>query len=331
MDFEAIVSKLAESTRLPRDEILRKIRAKQEELSGLVSAAGAAHIIANELGVQTLPPLRALVRAEDLKDGTNSVEISLRVVRVFPVREFERQGTKGKVLNVIAGDETGNVRLVLWGRNAELADKIAEGQVIRVVSGYVKLDRAGKAELHAGNRTRLILNPDDERSRAIPEIAAIMAERPKVTYIADLKGAGEGARIRAAVLKVFQRQPFFEVCPSCGRSLSNGECREHKAVQPAKALIVSAMLDDGTGSIRATFFKKAAEQLLGMSTADAEKIAGLAGNPLVVLTATDRIIGREKVFSGRARRNEMFGRLEMIADSVEEMDVSGEINALLKD
>lgn len=330
MDFEALVSKIAEATSLPKEEILRKIREKQEELSGLVSAVGAAHIIANELKVPTLPPIRTLVRAEDLKEGMNSVEMSLRVGRIFPVREFERPGgIKGKVLNVVAGDETGTVRVVLWGRNAELADKMAEGQAIRVVQGYVKMDRTGLPELHAGNRTRIILNPDDERSKSLPEFKA-MVEKSKALSIAELKGAGETARIRAAVMKVFQRQPFFEVCPTCGKSLSSGECPEHKAVPPARALIVSVMLDDGTGNIRATFFRKGAEQILGMSTQDAEKIASLAGNPLVALTATEKIIGREKVFNGRARRNEMFGgRLEMIVDSVEEVDISAEIGALL--
>ncbi len=337
MDFEALVSKIAEATSLPKEEILRKIREKQEELSGLVSAIGAAHIIANELKVPTLPPIRTLVRAEDLKDGMNSVEMSLRVGRIFPVREFERPGgVKGKVLNVIAGDETGTVRVVFWGRNAELADKMAEGQAIRVVQGYVKMDRTGRPELHAGNRTRIILNPDDERSKSLPEVnKAMMAEKSnnnnRALYIGELKGAaGETARIRAAVMKVFQRQPFFDVCPTCGKSLSSGECPEHKSVQPAHALIVSVMLDDGTGNIRATFFRKGAEQILGMSTQDAEKIASLAGNPLVALTVTEKIIGREKVFNGRARRNEMFGgRLEMIVDSVEEVDLPAEIGALL--
>lgn len=332
MDFEALVSKIAEATGIPKEEILRKIREKQEELSGLVSAVGAAHIIANELKVPTLPPIRTLVRAEDLKEGMNSVEMSLRLGRIFPVREFERPGgIKGKVLNAVAGDETGTVRVVLWGRNAELADKMAEGQVIRVVQGYVKMDRMGRPELHAGNRTRIILNADDERSRSLPEVKARLVEKSNMALsIAELKGAGETARIRAAVMKVFQRQPFFEVCPTCGKSLSSGECPEHKAVQPAKALIVSVMLDDGTGNIRATFFRKGAEQILGMSTQDAEKIATLAGNPLVALTSTEKIIGREKVFNGRARRNEMFGgRLEMIVDSVEEVDLPAEIGTLL--
>jgi hypothetical protein len=50
--FEEIVKRIAEKSGLPQDDILAKIETKCSQLSGLISKDGAAHIVANELGVQ---------------------------------------------------------------------------------------------------------------------------------------------------------------------------------------------------------------------------------------------------------------------------------------
>ena len=47
-----IIEKIKEHANISEDEINSKIKAKMEQLSGLISEEGAAHIISNELGIK---------------------------------------------------------------------------------------------------------------------------------------------------------------------------------------------------------------------------------------------------------------------------------------
>ena len=52
--YEDIISKIKSGSKLSEEEIEAKIEAKLKQLSGLISKNGAAHIIANELGVKLI-------------------------------------------------------------------------------------------------------------------------------------------------------------------------------------------------------------------------------------------------------------------------------------
>ena len=52
-ELEELIHTVSEKTGLGEDEIKKKVKEKQRELSGLVSETGAAYIVANELGVKT--------------------------------------------------------------------------------------------------------------------------------------------------------------------------------------------------------------------------------------------------------------------------------------
>lgn len=323
MDFDQTVEKLVTESGLSKEEVMQLINAKKTELAGLVSDLGAAHIVANELGVQTLPPLRTTYHVVDLQAGLTSIDLVARVFRVYELREFERKGVKGQVANVLIGDETGTVRLVLWGKHAAAVEQLSKNDVVQITGGYVKVDQQAKPELHTGSRTRLLINPENERAKELPMADAVKSAQP--VTIPEIK---EGAlvRIRASILKVFQRSPFYDVCPTCGKSA--GGCG-HKPEKSNKALIINALLDDGEGTLRAVFFRSAAEAVLGLNQADAEKLAELGGNPLVVLTSTDKNLGKEKIFEGTVRKNKMFDRLELIVNKVEETDTQREVETLL--
>ena len=52
MPYDEIIQMIKESSSLSQDEIEDKIKAKTEQLAGLISKEGAAHIVANELGLK---------------------------------------------------------------------------------------------------------------------------------------------------------------------------------------------------------------------------------------------------------------------------------------
>ncbi len=72
------------------------------------------------------------------------------------IREFERpDGTKSKVSNIYVSDETGRIRVVLWGEHAELVNELDIGSEIRIIDAYAKSGRNEEVELSAGARTRI--------------------------------------------------------------------------------------------------------------------------------------------------------------------------------
>jgi replication factor A1 len=72
------------------------------------------------------------------------------------IREFERQdGTKSRVSNIYISDETGRIKVALWGEHAELVNELDIGSEIRIVDAFAKSGRNEEVELSAGARTRI--------------------------------------------------------------------------------------------------------------------------------------------------------------------------------
>jgi replication factor A1 len=72
------------------------------------------------------------------------------------VREFERpDGTKSRVSNIYISDETGRIRVALWGEHANMVGELDIGSEIRIVDAYAKPGRNEEVELSAGSRTSI--------------------------------------------------------------------------------------------------------------------------------------------------------------------------------
>jgi len=90
-------------------------------------------------------------------------------------------------------------------------------------------------------------------------------------------------------------------------------CAEHSAVTPDFSYVMNVVLDDGTETIRCTFFRNQAERLLSKSK---EEIMKFRDTPESFEAAKTELLGNQLKLVGRVNKNDMFDRLEFLAQLV---------------
>lgn len=240
-----------------------------------------------------------------------SVNIIGEVTNIFGINEFERDGRKGKVGNLVINDGSNGIRLSLWNEQTELLKELKVGDILKIENAYSKEGMRG-IELQANKSTRIQKNPEGV------EIQKAAANRVKVSELQD----GSTAEIRGAIVNIYGDNFVYEMCPKCNKKTSNGMCQKCGKVEPGKLVVVNAMIDDGTGIIRSTFFRKNAEKLLGMSTEEAL-------NNGKVLLRKEQLLGKEIIVEGRVKRNEIMNRLEFTVSDIKNVEPVREAEVLL--
>ena len=169
--IDLIVTKSGKS----KEKVLQLIEAKKKELDGYVTDEGAASLVARELDLdlfesQVTPELKLTIR--DLVAGMTGVSLNVRVIRIFPVRTFQRkQGGEGQVASIIGNDATGSIRVTFWNKHTQpIEDKeFDEGDILRIINGRVRTGLRDQLELHLGGGSRIMINPPDIDPKDFPD------------------------------------------------------------------------------------------------------------------------------------------------------------------
>lgn len=295
-----IVLKIKEEKGVSEDEINAKIQEKLKQLAGLVSEDGAAHIVANEMGVELGGVVAREAKIKDLAPGMRSVTVAGKVTRLFELREFNTNGRQGKVASFLLADETGQIRVTLWNEQADLLSKLNEGDVARVNNAYVKENR-GYTDVHLNNDSALDINPSGVRVQA-----QTRKERER-KQVKELAGNEENVEILGTIVQVYDPR-FFTVDPNTGKRVQDGHTGE-----VAYNYVLNAFLDDGTGTIRTTFWK---EQILRLLNKSDEQMLAFKDNPNTFEDVKNDLLGEIIKVVGRCKKNEMFDRIELTANLV---------------
>lgn len=305
--YEQIILKIKEQSKLTDEDIETRIRSKMDQLAGLISKEGAAHILANELGVKLFEEGR--LKIKDIMAGMRSVETVGKITNVFDARDFERKdGSKGKVLSFVIADDTGSIRVVLWNDQVDKYKGLESGVIVKIRDAYVKENNTNK-ELHLGIRSELILNPEGESLGEIKQ----KLERKSVEQLTE---NSSNIELLGTIIQVFEPK-FYEVCPECNRRLKQKEsslvCDKHGAVEPQYSYVMNIVLDDGTSTIRTVFFRN---QLLNLLKINDSEIMKFKDNPAEFQTIKNELLGNIIRVVGRTVKNELFNRLEFIPNLV---------------
>lgn len=324
--IDEIISRIKKEKGLSEEEIKQKIDQKLTDLSGLISREGAAHIIANELGIKLFEQSAGLMKIAKIFPGMRNVETAGRILALYELRQFQRGEGTGKVRSFLIGDETGRIRVVAWGSQTDNLNDAKEGDTIRLKNSYLK-DNQGRKEIHLNDNSMINLNPE---GIVIEEVAAAASAARK--KIGDLQESDSNAELLGTLLQTFEPR-FFEVCPQCKsrtRSTDNVfTCRQHGDITPDYSYVLNFFLDDGSGNIRVVCFGEQVEQLLNCSHSD---VLLYKDDPQKFEPRKTELLGNIVKVNGRVTKNTFFDRLEFTSSSIKlNPDPQDEIQRLEKD
>jgi replication factor A1 len=320
-----MIRRISEKSGLSETEVGAKIDEKCGQLAGLISKDGAAHIVANELGVQLIAAAGRL-KIKDILPGMRGIEVAGKVVQKFEQREFSRQdGSAGKLMAGTLADETGSVRMVAWGSKAEQLGQVPDGAVVLIQQAQVRESNRGGKELHLGDQATIAVNPAGVQ---LGEVVATF-DKPVRKRINELGEADQNIELVGTIIQVFDPK-FFEVCPTCGKRAKldeNGKamCPAHGPVTHAWSIVSNAYIEDGSGDIRVVFFRNQLEHLTKMST---EQLLAYREQPERFEDVKRELLGNMIKVVGRASKNKFFDRLEFVAQLVRDADPKEELARL---
>ncbi len=315
ISYDEIIAIIKKEAGISDDEINKRIKEKLNLLSGLISKEGAAHIVANDLGIKLFDDLsKKRFKINKIIAGMRNLELIGKVVKKFEIREFKKEKSSGKVARLFIGDETGSCRVVFWGKQADVLNDINEGDVIKISNGYVKSNN-GFNEVHFNHNSKIEINPSGETIDVIANINSDFM-RKKINELE----VGDYAEVFGTIVQVFEPR-FYEACPECNKRLDiddgNFKCLQHGVVKEKLALVLNTFVDDGTGNIRAVFFRDIASNLLGLN---GNALSELQNNNMMFSDIKDKVMGKQLAITGKVKKNEMFDRLEFVANQIKEIN-----------
>ena len=307
-NYYQLIERIAKASGKESEEINRLVEAKRAKLSGLISREGAAQIIASELNINFE---KQVLKVNELVSGMKKVNLVGKIVRMFPVKEYKKENREGKIASMIVADETGMIRVVLWDVNhIKLVEdgKIKQDDCIEISNAAMR-----NSELHLTGFSDIKIS-----GKKIENVKTTFDFREK--KILEFR-IGESVSTRAFIVQAFEPK-FFEICPECnGKVIPSAEgqiCEKHGRVVPLKRVLISLVIDDGTGNTRAILFSENVEKLLKQEELE---------NPG---TVKEKLLGEEIVFSGTIRQNKLFNNQELFVSNLERVDVEKVIGQLEK-
>ncbi|MBS3062604.1 MAG: hypothetical protein J4203_01920 [Candidatus Diapherotrites archaeon] len=234
-DREAVVKKIIVYTGKARADIEKLMEAKKEKFAGLLTEAGAAFLVAKELGVdlEFEKNIATRLKLGQLEEGMNNVDLEVGVKQVFQPKKFEKGEKKGRLCNLLVADDSGEMRLTVWHNDVKKLEdeKIERGAALLLKNCYVTAFN-DKKQLNLGYNGQMIVLSEPT--------AGLPGQAREAVKLGELKPGLNDVDVVARVARVYEARDF----ESAGR----------------KGSLQGLELVDGSGRVRATAWNDLVEE-----------------------------------------------------------------------
>ncbi len=233
-DINEMVLETAQKTNKTPEEIKALVEAKVQKFSGLLTEQGAIFMIQKELGVGQKESYEQIDIGK-LTEGMKGIEVKGTVEIIFPIKEFEKGGKKGKLKSFILSDGTGEIRVTLWNDQVDKYELTKGSEVI--LSNVLISKYNEKMQLTLGFNG--ILNVTNKKEETFEKLSELKAGMNSVNVI--------------------------------GRVLRKYPCKDFESGE-RKGKLCSFQFGDETAILRATAWNDKADELEKFNEGDAIEI-----------------------------------------------------------
>ena len=281
----------------------------------------------NENDAQSLPSLDELedemykpikINAlGNIKSEKDEVGVIGRIVNLYDINEFQRSnGTMGMVRTVELADDTGSVRASFWDEKAEMG--LNRGDAIWIKNARPRF-RNDTVELSVGRAT-IVIKPKTEDN--LPSLEEIEESIYKTKKIEDLTEEDKNIKLHGQISEAYGDRILYEMCPNCNKRVEYVDdafvcdfCGE-EIQKPNYLMIVPCVIEDDTGTVRTTFFRKQAEELIGMTTEKANEVIMTTADEGSLAGKVEDLIGSEITVIADASFDEYNEEIRLIAKKI---------------
>jgi len=252
-----------------------------------------------------------ITKISEIVNGETNVSVKGRILREFPLKEFESNGKNGMLKRIELIDETGIINVVLWNENAK--QEINENQCIKI-NGLNSRKGFNGIELHSGQ------NLEIKESTGIKELKELCIE---LIGKKELNKVIEGNRFVAEgkIKQLNKTRLLFNVCSECKGKIEEEDNRFFckrcgQILKPDKKLVVSFELEDDSAEMKTMVYGKTAEKIIELSTEKTEERTNEIILDEVINELNEKIKGKEISFLALAKNNSFNEETELVLEKL---------------
>lgn len=266
-------------------------------------------------------------KINDMVENGGFGAIEGKLQEIEEIRKIStKDGRELDLMKIIVGDETGAIRINLWGDKVD--PDLQVNATYRFTDVSVKLNSFSNQNEGTLSRSGQI-EPLDKKIESNHTIEIKSRSLPtKEANIEEINQA-ENYSVKGTLIKDINRITTYRACSNCNRKIENCQCETPG--EPANRMILNILLDDETGILRATLMGKRAENFLNTPT---DKIVELkeAGELEQYLKMKNlELVGGEFHIKGKTRYSDFSNSYEMNISYFEELDPKEEIRQLFSE
>lgn len=147
-----------------------------------------------------LPQMNSALKINDLKESMRSVNLIGRIQWKSQISTFEKETGTGRVASLGINDETGTIRVALWGDHAPFVDQVEINDIIHIWNGYTRQTQDNSIELHVGNGSRIQKDASgiiESQDSTVPSTPRNIAE----VKIKDLMNQRKNVKVTGKIIK----------------------------------------------------------------------------------------------------------------------------------